>query len=121
MWPKTFREKFCDRFGCPPEAFERRVFWRCLHRRTLPLALIVYLIHRQHFAHDLQTIRQAGLCRSPEEFRSELEAFHYESRMRGGLLRNLKVRLSGRRLMDLGRQLEQPLAQTLPQRLIKSA
>src|ERR1043165_1650951 len=82
MWPKTFRESFCERFGCPPEAFERRVFWRCLYRRSLPLSLVVYLVNRNYFALDLQTIKQLGVARSLQEFRGELESFRYEYRMR---------------------------------------
>jgi hypothetical protein len=104
MWPKTFRESFCERFGCPPEAFERRVFWRCLYRRSLPLSLVVYLVNRNYFALDLQTIKQLGVARSLQEFRGELESFRYEYRMRGGLLRNLRVRVSGKRLMGVLRE-----------------
>ena len=104
MWPKTFRESFCERFGCPPEGFEERVFWRCLYRRSLPLALLVYFVHRDYFALDLLTIRQLGVARSAQEFRGELESFRYEYRMRGGILRNLRVRVSGKRLMGLLRQ-----------------
>jgi hypothetical protein len=113
MWAKSFRENYCERFGCPLEDFENRVFWRCLYRRSLPLSLVVYLTHRKHFELDLQTIRQLGVCRGTQEFRSELESFRYDYRMRGGLLRRLRVRVSGKRLMALLREIlaatEQPV------------
>ncbi len=112
MWPKTFREAFCERFDCPPEEFERRVFWRCLYRRSLPLAWLVYLLNRSYFLPDLQTIRQLGVSRSPEEFRGELEAFRYQYRTRGGILRELRVRVSGKRLVTLLRELGQPVLQS---------
>ncbi len=99
MWPKTFREAFCERFACSPEAYENQLFWRCLYRRSLPLAWLVYLVNRRHFELDVQTIRQLAVARSMEEFRAELESFRYEYRMRGGLLRQLRVRVSGKRLM----------------------
>jgi hypothetical protein len=109
MWPKTFRESFCERFSCPPENFEKRVFWRCLYRRSLPLAWLASLLHRHHFDLDMQTIRQLGVCRSPQEFRAELESFRYEYRTRGGLLRRLRVRVSGKRLIGLLAEIGQPL------------
>jgi hypothetical protein len=111
MWPKTFRESFCERFDCPPERFEMRVFWRCLYRRSLPLSWLVYLFRRDHFNLDLQTIRQLGVCRSSREFRDELEAFRYEYQMRGGILRQLRVRISGKRLISLLRQVIPPSRQ----------
>jgi hypothetical protein len=112
MWPKTFRESYCERFGCPAEAFENRVFWRCLYRRSLPLAWLVHLLNRPHFELDRQTIRQLGVTRSPQEFRSELEAFRYEYRMRGGFLRQLRVRVSGKRLVALLREVCPPVGQS---------
>ena len=104
MWPKTFRESFCERFKCPAEDFERRIFWRCLYRRSLPIAALVYLFRRGYFDLDFQTIRQLGVARSSEEFRVELETFRYEYRMRGGVLRGLRVRVSGKRLSELLRE-----------------
>ncbi len=104
MWPKTFREMFCERWGCSADAFERRVFWQCLHRRSLPLAALVYAFHRKYFELDLQTIRQLGVSRSPQEFRAELESFRYEYRSRGGFLRQIRVRVSGKRLITLLRE-----------------
>jgi len=111
MWPKTFREAFCERFNCPAEEFERRVFWRCLHRRSLPLAWLVYVLRRQYFALDFQTIRQLAVSRSPQEFRGELESFRYEYQMRGGVLRDLRVRISGKRLISLLREVGQTSSQ----------
>jgi hypothetical protein len=113
MWAKSFRENYCERFGCPLEDFENRVFWRSLYRRSLPLSLVVHLTNRRHFELDLQTIRQLGVCRGTQEFRAELESFRYDYRMRGGVLRRLRVRVSGKRLMALLREVlaatEQPV------------
>lgn len=108
MWPRTFRESFCERFNCPSESYEKRVFWRCLYRRSFPLSLLVYLFRREHFNLDIQTIRQLGVCRSSREFRDELEAFRYEYQMQGGLLRSFRVRISGKRLISLLRQVVPP-------------
>jgi len=39
-WPKTFKEAFCERFKCPPERYEQKVFLRCLYRHALPVASV---------------------------------------------------------------------------------
>jgi len=122
MWQKTFRESFCERFGCPPEEYEKRVFWKCLYRRSLPLAVLVHMFKRPFFNLDLQTIRQIGFARNTQEFRTELENFRYDYRMQGGLLRLLRVRVSGKRLMALLRSVAPPHAQaTSTEKLVKSA
>jgi hypothetical protein len=121
MWSKSFRESYCERFQCPAEGFENRVFWRCLYRRSLPLSLLVHLCNRKYFDLDLQTIRQLGVCRSTQEFRTELESFRYEYRMRGGFLRQLRVRVSGKRLMGLLREvLDDSSHGVRPEKLLKS-
>jgi hypothetical protein len=101
-WANSFREAFCQRFACSPEEFEKRVLWRALYRRSLPLSALVYSWNQRFFDLDLRTIRQLGLARSSEEFRAEIESFRFESRMqRGFLKRTLRLRISGKRLMQL--------------------
>ena len=102
MWPKSFQEAFCETHGCPLEAFEARVFWRCLHRRALPLSALLYRLNPGFFEPDFRTIRQLGLARSFEEFGQEVNSFRSDNRRHGGLVRRrLRVRVSGRRLMEL--------------------
>jgi hypothetical protein len=112
MWPKNFRDSFCERFNCPPEAYEKRVFWRCLYRRSLPLAAVVYALKPKFFELDFQTIRQLGVTRSSQEFRAELETFRYEYRMNGGFLRQLRLRISGKRMIALLRDVAPPRGDT---------
>ena len=122
MWQKTFRESFCERIGCPLEQYEKRVFWRCLYRRSLPLAVPVYLLKQRFFTLDLQTIRQLGFARSTLEFRTELENFRYDYRMQGGLLRFFRVRISGKRVMSLLRSVAPAHTEAPSKRdLLKSA
>ena len=101
---KNFRELFCDHFGCPLEAYERTVFWRCLHRRTLPLAALIYFINRDFFRRDFDTIRQLGVTRGQGEFQKEVEDYYFNMRSYGNVLqRSLLVRVSGQRLVRLSR------------------
>ncbi|MFO1501441.1 MAG: hypothetical protein U1G07_24140 [Verrucomicrobiota bacterium] len=102
MWPRSFREAVCAQLGCTLEAFETRVFWLCLHRRSFPLSGLIYWLHRRFFESDFQTLRQLGVARSFEEFGAEVDSFRSYNRRHGGFLRKtLRVRVSGRRLMDL--------------------
>ena len=101
---KTFRDLFCEHFACPPEEFEQRVFWRCLHRRTLPLAALIYFLNRDFFKRDFDTIRQLGVSRRPGEFQKEVEDYYFGMRSYGNLLQqSFRVRISGQRLMRLER------------------
>jgi len=102
MWPRSFRDAFCQVTGCGAEDFEIRVFWRCLHRRSLAISALIYLMRPTYFSFDFQTIRQLGVATSFEEFGAEIDSFRSDNRRHGGLLRRtLRVRVSGRRLMDL--------------------
>jgi hypothetical protein len=102
MWPRTFREGFCKECACATEAFETTVFWRCLHRRALPLSALIYRLHPSFFDPDFHTIRCLGNSTSYEEFGQEVNSFRSDNRRRGGFLRRkLRVRVSGRRLMKL--------------------
>ncbi len=102
MWLQSFREAFLEKYKGTPESYESRVFWRCLYRHAVPLAGLIYLFDRGFFSVDFQTIRQLGQARSPDEFRQEVDAFAYQNRRHGGMLRTrLRIRVSGQRLMSL--------------------
>ncbi len=97
-WTKTFREAFCARFACAAENYERRVFWRALHRRCLPLAALIYALAPRYFELDLQAIRQLGLATSSAEFRAEIDSFRSDYRMSRHWLKNsqrLRIRARG--------------------------
>jgi hypothetical protein len=72
------------------------------HRRALPLSALLYRVNPGFFEPDFRTIRQLGLARSFEEFGQEVNSFRSDNRRHGGLVRRrLRVRVSGRRLMQL--------------------
>ncbi len=106
MWVKTFRAGFCEHTGCAPEQFEQRLLRRGLHRRSLPLALLMRALRPDYFDLELRTLRYLGDSESTSEFRAELDTYRFEYRRKGGPLRRvLGVRLSGRRLMAILDQL----------------
>jgi hypothetical protein len=54
------------------------------------------------FSKDFLTIRQLGVATSLEEYAAEVNTFRSDNRRRGGFVRRtLRVRVSGRRLMEL--------------------
>jgi hypothetical protein len=97
-----FSSAYCAKHRCPVEAFESRVFWRCLYRHALPVAGLIRLFRPDYFTDDLRTIRQLGQVRNAAEFRQEVDAFGYLNRRHGGWdRRRLRIRVSGKRLMSL--------------------
>ena len=101
-WTKSFREAYLDRFQCGADAFEKDLLRRGLHRRALPVAILLRALAPRFFDMELRTIRYLGNARSSEEFRAELDAYRSEYRRHGGILRNLlTVRLSGSRLIGI--------------------
>ena len=101
---KDFRGLFCEHFGCPPEAYEKKMFWRCLHRRSFPLTALVYLVNRDFFQKDFDTIRQLGITKSQGEFQKEVEDYYFNIRSYGNALQRIfRVRISGQKLVRLSR------------------
>ena len=101
---KNFKQLFCEHFQCPPEAFQKKMFWICLHRRAFPLAGFIFLLHPDFFAKDFDLIGQLGITESQREFQQEIEDYSYHIKAYGNMLqRAFRVRLSGKRLMRLSK------------------
>jgi hypothetical protein len=103
---RAFPRCLLQTFRCPTETFERKVFWRCLHRRSLPLSWLLFRLKPAFFKHDLACIHQLGLTRSPAEFDAEVDWFIATVRQEHGDLASLlRLRLSGRRLLRLRKEI----------------
>ena len=101
---QNFQQLFCERFQCSTEAYQKKIFWMCLHHRAFPLAGLVYLLHRGFFTKDFDLIGQLGVTESQREFQQEIEDYSYHIKAYGNLLqRGFRVRLSGKRLMRLSK------------------
>jgi len=110
LWPKSFREAFCERFNCAPERYERRLFWRCLCRHALPLAVFIRWFDRQFymdvFKEDFEFIREIGSVNSPDVFQVEVDRFYGRNvRDKSWIRGTMSVRVSGKRLLKLKRRL----------------
>jgi len=101
-WPKSFKEAFCDKYQCPAELYEKKVFWRCLYRHALPAAALIFWCKPDFFREDFDLIREIDQMRSPDVFRSELNFFYGRNmRDKNWIRRAFYIRLSGKRLLKL--------------------
>ena len=91
---ENFREAFCAYYGCAPEAFERKAFWKTLNRHALPLAVPIWIFNRGFFHKDFDVIRAFGNARNTREFGTATGEFSTVNRMdnniRRGLLKDRK-------------------------------
>lgn len=102
---RCLQEIFCERFRCPPEEYEERFFWMCVRPNVIFLAKILWIFYRRIFYTDLEMLKQLGRTTSSRELRYELESFRHYHPPRGFIRRDLKVRVSGRRLLKIGSKL----------------
>ncbi|MBI5478009.1 MAG: hypothetical protein HY906_04090 [Deltaproteobacteria bacterium] len=106
MMPTTFREACCERFGVGPEAFEDAVLRHCLYPHARPVArLLRRRARRGYFDPDLDLIRAVAECTGLSAMAATLNVHRYHHADAGFWRGLLRVRLSGRRLMDLGAEL----------------
>ncbi|MBI4659717.1 MAG: hypothetical protein HY735_12825 [Verrucomicrobia bacterium] len=102
LWPKTFKQAYCEKFHCLEEAYEKEVFWRCLYRHALPFAASIYRKKPEFFREDFDLIREVGNMEDADTFRSEINFYYGRNiRERNWLRRKLCIRLSAKRLMKL--------------------
>ena len=95
---RTFEELFCEHYHVAPADFARAMFWRCLHRRALPLVPFILLLNRQYFMADHDLVVSIGRLTNTGDLCDELEEFHCHPLNQGFVRTRLKVRLSGARL-----------------------
>ena len=74
------------------------MFWRCLHRRALPLAPFILLLNPRYFAADFNLVRRVGGLTCMSYLDEELDDFNRDRQNHRFVRRCLKIRLSGRRI-----------------------
>ena len=95
----SFCDLFCKAYCCSPQEFDERLFWHCLYPHAVGLARLLWRLNRAYFEPDLELVRQVKFLTRADEVVLEIEGFRLHRR--AGLLRGLlKVRISGRRLLD---------------------
>ena len=106
VMPRTLRELFCQRFGCPEDSFETRAFARCLYAHARIIAPILRLVSRDFFAEDFKFLRALGDSSDPQEARVELLDFQIANFTgRTPMRTGLRLRVSGRKAQALASEL----------------
>lgn len=99
----TFKTAYCIAHRCPPERFGDRVFRTTLHRRTLPVALILRRLKSELFEADFELIRAAGDATDPRQLEEYVQEYRLDSRNLSWARRAALLRISTRRLRRLAR------------------
>ena len=101
---KNFKILFCERFGYPISKYQAAAFKKCLYGRAKLIAPLIRILDRNFFAQDLKFIQILGESRHAEEARSDLLDFQ-DANLAGKpyLRRRLKLRVSGRKAIELAR------------------
>lgn len=120
LWEAPFRDLYCRTLEVAPERYERKVFWRILHRHALPFAYLILRRNPQFFEEDFYLIREVGNVRDPQLFTQELNYFHGRNHREKGWLRGTwGIRVSAKRLIRLKTEIFQELAALQERQAIK--
>ena len=103
-----FRDAVCQHFRCARERYEEVVFRQCVYRHAAGLTRLIRRLVPDYFESDFQLIRFAANATGTDALLTEIRCHRCEHPPTALLRRFLRVRLSGRRLLDLGDQLLSP-------------
>ena len=99
---KTFRALYCEVYRCRPEDFTRKMLWRSLHLRALPLALLIRMVRPRFFNLDLQLLEEVGNAEGPKDFLAAINGFRQDCQTNNGFLHeDMRIRVSGKRLLSV--------------------
>lgn len=101
----TFKDAVCVRFGCSEQQYERVAFRRCLHWQGRLTVWFIRLFSRQAFEGDFTLIRSVGKAQSVEEMVRTINIFRDVAPEDEPLLHLFKIRVSGRKLIQLAQEL----------------
>jgi hypothetical protein len=83
---------------------EKDMLWRALYPHARVFAHIMWRLWPGYFKRDLELIRRLVSVTSADEVRFEVDNYRYQHPEFGFFRRNLRLRLSGKRLLNLARK-----------------
>lgn len=95
---RTLAEIFCERYHVAPEEFSSEMLKRCFYPQARLLAPVIGRMSREYFAPDRELVRGIGLLQSATGLHDELVDHYGHPRNRGFCRRQLRVRISVRRV-----------------------
>jgi hypothetical protein len=103
---QQFQSLFCERFGCPPDKYEARMFRKCLFWHAKLLAPVLRMLSPNLFEEDFKFIRYLGASSDMQDARVDLLNFRDVNLGRPNFWRtDLKLRVSSRKARRLAGQL----------------
>lgn len=105
MNARTFRDLYCERFGCPAEAFEEAVFWQCFYPKCRKFAKLLRWFNPDFFKDDYAFIQVVADTTSFDGMKIEMADFRINNVPKGLLRGHLLCRVSGQKLTNLGAKL----------------
>lgn len=100
---KSFAESYASRFGGTPTGAERRLFWRCLYRRSVPLLPVLLVLRPRHFLPDRELVKRAARASSLREVNDEINDYRSDPANQHWLRQHANLRISTRRLQHIAR------------------
>lgn len=95
----------CERFNCPPEAFEQTMLQRSVSPVIWPLVRLIIRFRRDFYAFDLELIEDLKKATSFAEVSQIMASYCSLPRQRQVFKLILNARVSKRRLKNVARQL----------------
>ena len=106
---ESLRNAYARLHGGPPEAFERRMFVRCVPPSYRPLAFVLIRLAPDWFKLDLEVLEDIGRSTRLDEVRELCGDFKVGVRHRPSFIRDtLGLRTSGRRVFAIAQQILGP-------------
>lgn len=99
----SFQDRFCWVYHCPPEQFSTRVFQLCLYPQARLFAKTARPDLPGLFDWDFGCIKSVAGAGSLSQVQAEIDLHRYHQPPAGMLKGLLRIRISGRRLSGLAR------------------
>ena len=103
---RDLKSLFCERFNCPPAAYEKRALRKCLYFHARIFAPLLSWLIPACFERDVIFIDYFGKAKDWQEVTAEVSDLHYQERTEPRFLRNvLRIRISIRKANKLAARL----------------
>ncbi|MFH1497481.1 MAG: hypothetical protein ABII82_06610 [Verrucomicrobiota bacterium] len=101
MSEKNFQARYCREHDLPPELYEKVVLRQSLYPHARWLAPLIRLLNPDHFAADLDFVRNVATLTRLRDYNVEVQEFVHHPANDGPLRRTFNLRVSTKRLRRL--------------------
>jgi len=97
----SFLAKYCQRYQCAAQDFEKALLWRCLYATGKPLAWVLWQFNHECFQPDLDLIAELKDSTQYTQVRDIVSFYSSQSQKKQYLRRWFRIRLSKTKLLNL--------------------